>query len=115
MLEQRDGPGRPDAVVVLAIPLLKAAHRETSASTRWWWSTARSSWPLDRLVEQRGMDRADAEARIAAQITREDRLAEADFVLDNSSTGAPRRRGGPAVALAEARPPGRHRLSGQPA
>jgi dephospho-CoA kinase len=32
------------------------------------------------------MDRSDAEARIAAQISREDRLREADMVIDNSST-----------------------------
>ena len=41
---------------------------------------------LRRLVEQRGMDRADAEARIARQATREQRLAVADEVLDNSGT-----------------------------
>lgn len=42
---------------------------------------------VDRLVTQRGMDRADAEARVAAQISRQQRLALADFVIDNS--GAP--------------------------
>jgi dephospho-CoA kinase len=41
---------------------------------------------LERLVDLRGMNRADAEARVAAQISREDRLADADFVVDNSST-----------------------------
>ena len=39
---------------------------------------------LERLLTQRGMDRADAEARIRAQISREERLEEADFVVDNS-------------------------------
>ncbi len=37
----------------------------------------------DRLVEHRGFDRSDAEARIAAQVTREERRAYADFVIDN--------------------------------
>ena len=41
---------------------------------------------LQRLVEHRGMDRADAEARIARQATREQRLAVADEVVDNSGT-----------------------------
>ncbi len=39
-----------------------------------------------RLVEQRGMDDADARARLAAQTSREDRLAAADVVLDNTGT-----------------------------
>jgi dephospho-CoA kinase len=37
-----------------------------------------------RLVEFRGFSEADARARIAKQATREDRLAKADFVIDNS-------------------------------
>lgn len=40
----------------------------------------------DRLVRLRGMDPADADARMAAQATRERRLAVADVVLDNAGT-----------------------------
>lgn len=43
-----------------------------------------------RLMAARGMTEADARARIAAQASREERLAAADVVLDNS---------GPAIAL----------------
>ncbi|HZU78546.1 MAG TPA: dephospho-CoA kinase, partial [Acidimicrobiales bacterium] len=39
---------------------------------------------LERLVEFRGMPRHDAEARMAAQATREQRLEGADLVVDNS-------------------------------
>lgn len=39
-----------------------------------------------RLVEQRGMSEADVRARIAAQASREQRLAAADFVVDNSGS-----------------------------
>jgi dephospho-CoA kinase len=39
---------------------------------------------IERLVEQRGMGEADARARIARQASREERLAKADFVIDNS-------------------------------
>jgi len=42
---------------------------------------------VERLVRDRGMDRTDAEARIAAQAPREDRLAAADAVIGND--GAP--------------------------
>ncbi|WP_445400259.1 dephospho-CoA kinase [Streptomyces sp. LE64] len=38
---------------------------------------------LDRLTRLRGMSEADARARMAAQATREQRLAVADIVIDN--------------------------------
>ncbi|WP_329624077.1 dephospho-CoA kinase [Streptomyces sp. NBC_01255] len=38
---------------------------------------------LDRLVRLRGMDEAEARARMAAQATRAQRLAVADLVIDN--------------------------------
>lgn len=38
---------------------------------------------LDRLVRLRGMSEGDARARMSAQANREDRLAVADFVIDN--------------------------------
>jgi dephospho-CoA kinase len=38
---------------------------------------------IDRLVRHRGMDEADARARIARQATRDERLAKADRVVDN--------------------------------
>jgi dephospho-CoA kinase len=41
---------------------------------------------VERLVEQRGMREDDARARMANQVAREDRLAKADFVIDNSGT-----------------------------
>jgi dephospho-CoA kinase len=41
---------------------------------------------VQRLVELRGMTEADARARIASQATREQRLAVATVVLDNSGT-----------------------------
>ena len=41
---------------------------------------------VERLERDRGMPRADAEARIAAQATREDRLAVATHVIDNTGS-----------------------------
>lgn len=38
----------------------------------------------DRLVNERGMSRADAEARIARQASREQRKAAADWIVDNA-------------------------------
>jgi dephospho-CoA kinase len=39
---------------------------------------------IERLVSQRGMSEADARARVSKQISREERLAIADRVIDNS-------------------------------
>jgi dephospho-CoA kinase len=41
---------------------------------------------IDRLVRQRGMSRTDAEARIAAQTSRDARLTHADIVIENTGT-----------------------------
>lgn len=41
---------------------------------------------VDRMVRLRGWTRKDAEARIAAQATREDRLAVATHVIENTGT-----------------------------
>lgn len=39
---------------------------------------------IERLIRYRGFDEADARARIASQVTRDERLAKSDFVIDNS-------------------------------
>ncbi|RLV08243.1 dephospho-CoA kinase [Streptomyces griseocarneus] len=72
----------PDAVVVHDVPLLVENGLQSlydlvvvidaSEETR-----------LDRLVRLRGMKPEEARARMAAQATREQRLAVADFVVDN--------------------------------
>src|SRR3954451_679390 len=41
---------------------------------------------VQRMVRDRGWTREDAEARIAAQASREDRLAIATYVIDNTGT-----------------------------
>ena len=73
-----------DDVVVLDIPLLRKDGVYAVAGV------IVVDTPVDtavqRLVEQRGMDEADARARIANQITREQRLEMADLVIDNSGT-----------------------------
>ena len=41
---------------------------------------------VERMVGLRGMSREEAEARIAAQATREDRLAIATYVVENTGS-----------------------------
>jgi len=84
MIEARDALADTDAIVILAIPLLTAAHRETVRLHKVVVVDCPTDVALERLVTQRGFDRADAEARIRSQISREERVEEADYVLDNS-------------------------------
>ena len=84
MIEARDALADTDAIVILAIPLLTAAHRETVRLHKVVVVDCPTDVALERLLAQRGFDRADAEARIRSQISREERVKEADYVLDNS-------------------------------
>jgi dephospho-CoA kinase len=74
-----------DSVVVLEIPLLVESGRSYGAS-----QVVVVDCPEDvavrRLVEGRGMDPGDARRRIAAQVSRGERLAAADVVIDNRSS-----------------------------
>jgi len=84
MIQARDALADTDHIVVLAIPLLTALHRETVKLHKVVVVDCPTDIALQRLLSQRGFDRADAEARIKAQISREERVKEADYVLDNS-------------------------------
>ena len=84
MIAARDALEDSDDIVVLAIPLLTAAHRDTVKLHEVVVVDCPTDIALERLLSQRGFDRADAEARIGSQISREERIKEADYVLDNS-------------------------------
>jgi dephospho-CoA kinase len=88
MLQARDAHEGADDIVVLAIPLLTAAHRDTVRLHKVVVVDTPTDVALERLVSQRGFDRADAEARIRSQISRAARVKEADYVLDNSGDRA---------------------------
>jgi dephospho-CoA kinase len=71
-----------DRVVVLDFPLLGENPRDDVAATVV--VDVDPDVAVDRLVRFRGMDEADARKRIASQISRDDRLAAASHVVDNS-------------------------------
>ena len=75
----------PDAVVVHDVPLLVETGQQDSYDL-----VLVVDVPLqlqvDRLVSARGMSEDEARGRIAAQARREERLAAADVVIDNSGT-----------------------------
>ncbi len=88
MIAARDALDGTDDIVVLAIPLLTAVHRETVKLHKVVVVDCPIEIALERLITKRGFDRADAEARIRAQVSREERVKEADYVLDNSGDRA---------------------------
>lgn len=74
-----------DAIVVYDVPLLAEA-RAASEFGLVVVVDAPADVRLERLVALRGMDREQARARIAAQISDEERRAMADVVIDSSGT-----------------------------
>jgi dephospho-CoA kinase len=77
--------GGPDTIVVHDIPLLAEGQRAGEFAVVIV-VDAPVEVRLERLTAQRGMTREQARARMAAQATREQRLAIADIVIDNSGT-----------------------------
>lgn len=73
-----------DHVVVLDVPLLVESGRGDLAGVVV--VDVDPDVAVARLVAQRGMTEADARARMARQASREERLARADRVVDNSGT-----------------------------
>ena len=77
----------PDAVIVYDVPLLV----EASGSRPITFDviavvTASVQTRMERLVELRGMNVAEAAGRLASQATDEERLAIADVVIDSNGT-----------------------------
>jgi dephospho-CoA kinase len=73
-----------DQVVVLDVPLLVESGRDDMVALVV--VDVDPEVAVQRLVRQRGMREDDARARMANQVSREDRLARADFVIDNSGS-----------------------------
>jgi dephospho-CoA kinase len=88
MAQRRAAEEDGDHVVVLDVPLLKPAHRDILKLDLVVVVDCPVETAVDRLVGQRGFSRQDAEARMAAQATREERREGADLVIDNSTDRA---------------------------
>lgn len=73
-------------VVFLALPLFRREHREAFSLDEVWAVLASPDVALSRLVERRGFTRTDAEARLASQISNEERAKLVERVLWNDGT-----------------------------
>ena len=71
-----------DHVVVLDFPLLAENPRSDLDATVV--VDVDEELAIERLTEHRGLDEADARARVASQVSRAERLAIATHVIDNS-------------------------------
>jgi dephospho-CoA kinase len=81
--EQLAAEAGTDHVVVLDVPLLVESGPTRNPLIV---VDCPPETAVRRLVEQRHMDEADARRRVAAQASREERLARADLVIDNSGS-----------------------------
>ena len=78
----READAGPDAVVVHDIPLLVEVGRAQDFDVVVV-VDAPEELQVERMVSLRGMSEEDARARLAAQASREQRLAVADMVIEN--------------------------------
>jgi dephospho-CoA kinase len=81
------GEADPNAVVVNDVPLLVEAGLQDRYDVVVVVATEPQT-QIARLVEQRGMTEADATARIAVQAPLADKVAVADYVIDNNGDRA---------------------------
>jgi dephospho-CoA kinase len=72
--------------VFVAIPLYRAEHRGNLQLDEAWAVLVDPAIALERLVALRGMSRDDAAARLAAQMSNDDRVAIVDRVIWNNGS-----------------------------
>ncbi len=84
MRERVEELAATSGIVVLDIPLLNIATKDRFSFGAVVVVDTPEAVAVQRLVEQRAFSEADARARVAAQISREERRALADLVIDNS-------------------------------
>ncbi|GGA56922.1 dephospho-CoA kinase [Pseudoclavibacter endophyticus] len=77
--------GDPNAIIVHDIPLLLEA-RHNYDYDEIWVADAPAEVRLERLVDERGLDRAEAARRVGSQATDEQRRRIADVLFDTTET-----------------------------
>lgn len=84
ILRRLEAERSSDHLVVLDVPLLVESGRDDLAALVV--VDVDPEVAVERLVHQRGMREGDVRARMANQVSREDRLLRADYVIDNSGS-----------------------------
>ena len=70
----------------VALPLFRPEHREIFGLTEVWGIEVEPTEAVRRLISYRGFTESDATARIASQISNEERAAIVDVVIPNNGT-----------------------------
>ena len=83
LLARRELVREGDGVALFAIPLLTAGHRDVLDLDLVVVVDCPIDVAIERLISQRAFSAADAAARVASQISREERAELADFVVEN--------------------------------
>jgi dephospho-CoA kinase len=86
MIKRLQAEAETDHVVVYDVPLLVESARRAMDFGAVIVVDIDPDIAVKRVVEQRGMDEVDVRARIANQASREERIAVADKVIDNSGS-----------------------------
>lgn len=84
IFERLGAEAETDHVVILDVPLLVESGRDDLAALIV--VDVDPEVAVERLVAQRGFRAEDARARMARQVSRDERRAKADLVIDNSGT-----------------------------
>ncbi|HUR17940.1 MAG TPA: dephospho-CoA kinase [Acidimicrobiales bacterium] len=84
--EKLSAEAATDHVVILDVPLLVETERARARCAAVVVVDCPQDVAVRRLVDHRTMVEADVRSRMAAQATRDERLALADFVIDNSGS-----------------------------
>ncbi len=87
LVEQAGAYVDTDSVVVLEAAMLPGRDRRLYGLKGVVVVDAPTETAVRRLIERRGMAESDARARIARQLDRDERLRQADFIIDNSGPG----------------------------
>jgi dephospho-CoA kinase len=74
------------APVVLALPLFRPEHRVMFGIDEVWGIEVPTDIAIERLIERRGFTREDAEQRVRAQISNEQRRNIVDILVPNTGT-----------------------------
>lgn len=84
LAERRIAASRKPVVVLEAVKLVEAGWRPLVDSL--WVVTCRREQQIERLMRDRGLSRAEAKQRVDAQPPVEEKLKQADVVIDNSGS-----------------------------
>lgn len=84
LTDRRIRNAQADIVVVEAIKLIESGMADDCDSV--WVTVCRPNQQVGRIVDQRGLSRAEAEQRVRAQPPQEEKITRADVVIDNGGS-----------------------------